>query len=89
MPTTRVRISVRFNREDIVFLDAIGFDANLSEGVRFCIRICRIYGVHAIKILEYRIGVAGTLYLKSCDHGERRTANHNLLSRARHSLTPF
>lgn len=49
MGNKRHRMSIGLDREDVQFLDDTGVFKNTSEGVRWCVKFCRIYGVPAIK----------------------------------------
>jgi hypothetical protein len=49
MSLKTVRTSIRLDREDIDFLQEAGVFGNTSEGVRWCIKFCRLYGIPAIK----------------------------------------
>ena len=44
-----VRTSIRLDKEDIDFLRDVMVFENTSEGARWCIKFCRIYGLAAIK----------------------------------------
>jgi hypothetical protein len=44
-----VRTSIRLDKEDIDFLKEEGIFKNTSEGTRWCIKFCKLYGIPAIK----------------------------------------
>jgi hypothetical protein len=52
MTLKTVRTSIRLDREDIDFLKEVGVFENTSEGVRWCIKFCRLYGIQAIKKIK-------------------------------------
>lgn len=43
-----VRTSIRLDKEDIDFLKDVGIFSNTSEGMRWCIKFCRLVGIPAI-----------------------------------------
>jgi hypothetical protein len=47
-----VRTSIRLDKEDIDFLKEVGVFENTSEGVRWCIKFCRLYGIVGIKRIQ-------------------------------------
>jgi hypothetical protein len=54
MTSKRLHTAVRLSHQDVDFLKDIGFEENLSEGVRFAIKLTRMYSLPAIKKIGER-----------------------------------
>ena len=52
MALKTVRTSIRLDPEDITFLRDVMVFQNTSEGARWCIKFCRIYGLAAIRKIK-------------------------------------
>lgn len=48
MGTKKHRMTVGIDNEDLVFLNDVGIFNTTGEGIRWCIKFCRIAGVQAI-----------------------------------------
>jgi hypothetical protein len=47
-----IRISIRLDKGDLDFLQELDIFKNNSDGIRWCIKFCRIYGIPAIKAIK-------------------------------------
>ena len=54
MGTKKHRMTVGLDSEDLVFLNELGIFSSTGEGVRWCIKFCRIYGVQAMKAIKVK-----------------------------------
>lgn len=52
MGTKKHRMTVGLDSEDLTFLDELGIFNSTGEGIRWCIKFCRIYGFATIKRIK-------------------------------------
>ena len=52
MGTKKHRMTIGLDREDIQFLQELGIFKNNSDGIRFAIKLMRLYSIPAIKAIK-------------------------------------
>lgn len=45
-------MTVGLDSEDLTFLNEIGIFSSTAEGIRWCIKFCRLYGIPAMKAIS-------------------------------------
>jgi len=55
MALKTIRTSIRLDREDLDFLQELGIFKNNSDGIRWCIKFVKIYGIPAIKAITEKV----------------------------------
>ena len=52
MALKTIRTSIRLDREDLNFLQELGIFKNNSDGIRFAIKLMRLYSIPSIKAIK-------------------------------------
>jgi hypothetical protein len=52
MGTKKHRMTVGLDSEDLAFLNELGVFNSTGEGIRWCIKFCRLYGIQAISAIR-------------------------------------
>jgi Arc/MetJ-type ribon-helix-helix transcriptional regulator len=52
MALKTLRTSIRLDKEDIDFLRELGIFKNNSDGIRFAVKMMRLYSIPAIKAIK-------------------------------------
>jgi hypothetical protein len=47
-------MTIGLDKEDLDFLQELDIFKNNSDGIRWCIKFCRIYGIPAIKAIKQK-----------------------------------